>query len=222
MSFYLGAKFGRQFLGFLNHEDLNVDEAFLPDEKIYAEVKSILSENNQKFVFHQIVSERQSVVPVVMEPAPKVQAPVEKSREKPVPALAQADKNPAKVVPSPVAVPEKKPNVASVIAQELSRDADSQSVSKAPVENIPEPVLARPVARYKLQLGSYANRERALAAQAEWQSRGYAVELFQTQIPGKGSWYRLHLGSFASRDEALGEQHRLLNKFHQTAMILAQ
>lgn len=222
MSFYLGAKFGRQFLSFLNHDDLHAEESFLPDEKIYTEIKTILAENNQKFAFHQIVSENRTQIPVTSsakQPEPLV------GLQKSKPAVSTAPNLAANIQPEVVKLPvpaEKRPNVASVIAQELARDADSQSVSKVHEEAVTVPVVARPVGRYKLQVGSYADRDRALAAQQEWQSRGYAVELFETRIPGKGRWYRLHLGSFPSREEALSEQRRLLNTFHQTAMILAQ
>lgn len=225
MTFYLGAKYGRRVLVFLNHEEARPADTFLPDETAYNEIRQILSESDKNFNFHNIVAENNANIPLT---------PVAKSasslNEKPTAtapdkAVAKADPKPItpKVLPDPVALtPTKsKPDVGSLIASELEGDKDAHSVQE-PVTTIPSPVAVRPVARYKLQIGSYADRDRALKARQEWQSRGYNVELFETRIPGKGLWYRLHLGGFESRESAMETQRALLTRFHQTAMVLAQ
>lgn len=206
MSFYLGAKYGRIVLVMLHHEISEPSGAFLPDEKIYEEIRQILAESDQKFNFHGIVAERQSQIPV-KNVTPK-ESPLVKIN-KPVVQMDALNKP-------------KNPDVGSLIARELSLPPDTSSVSAPSAVHEEFKPVAKPIQQYKLQIGSFADRTRALKSRDEWRSRGYDVELFETRIPGKGRWFRLHIGSYNTREAALETQKTLLKKFHQTAMVLAQ
>jgi hypothetical protein len=73
---------------------------------------------------------------------------------------------------------------------------------------------------YRLQLGSYAQKNRALQAKSEWENRGYTVNLVETTLPGKGNWYRLQLGRFENLSEVQNMQRQIMTDYQQTAMIL--
>jgi cell division septation protein DedD len=86
------------------------------------------------------------------------------------------------------------------------------------VKSNPEPRSLNKV--YRLQLGSYAQKNRALQAKSEWEGRGYTVNLIETTLPGKGNWYRLQLGRFENLSEVQNMQRQIMMDYQQTAMIL--
>lgn len=84
----------------------------------------------------------------------------------------------------------------------------------------PKPEVERLNKVYRLQLGSYAQKNRALQAKSEWENRGYTVSLIETTLPGKGNWYRLQLGRFENLAEVQNMQRQIMTDYQQTAMIL--
>lgn len=87
----------------------------------------------------------------------------------------------------------------------------------------PDDALAAPVVpskTYRLQVGSYAQKKSAYDAKAQWESRGYAVNLVESTIPGKGTWYRVYVGRYDSQASAQGAQSQIMQSYRQTAMIL--
>lgn len=73
MFFYLGAKFGPQVFRFKEIE--SEQTSFLPDEKITEEIKKILAETEQKFVFHEAVEEKKNHSSLKSEQKPKEKLP---------------------------------------------------------------------------------------------------------------------------------------------------
>lgn len=195
MAFYLGSKFGGRVLSFLNQDAAVGTENFLPDDKLYGEIKQIIATSGQKFDFHEVMSGNKVSAPIKIEPV--VAIPVATS----IKPVAEAPKPPVK--------PEIK---AEVIKEEAAKPDTVADIIDS----------ARPVEHYRLQIGSYADRNRAVLAERQWLDRGYAVEIIETSIPGKGRWFRLHLGGFTSRGEAINEQQKLMQHYHQTAMVLSQ
>lgn len=74
---------------------------------------------------------------------------------------------------------------------------------------VPAPPVA-PVAQlggasglpYSVQIGAYQDLAEASARVSEWKLRGYPVYLMEADVAGKGHWYRVRIGAFATRDEA--------------------
>lgn len=281
MFFYLGAKFGADILTLADRENREAAEPFLPDDKLAAEIETLLADSGRKLVFHEVVQGKESlgaVTPkddktlkmtpatvvtteaklkagqtakddVVPEPqiVKKSEAPTEeiatvKIADKPVPnnASPKSDLQPGTVI-QPVAQNE---NVRKVIPPGSKTPIVAPPTDVANLKIITPPELAvKPKTQpenadilkdsldqtlpaesskvYRLQLGSYAQKNRALQAKSEWENRGYTVNLIATTIPGKGNWYRLQLGRFESLPEVQNVQRQIMKDYQQTAMILS-
>lgn len=55
---------------------------------------------------------------------------------------------------------------------------------------------------YAVQVGSYRSIEEAKHLVQEWQTRGYPAYLMEAELPDSGRWYRIRVGNFATRHEA--------------------
>lgn len=57
-------------------------------------------------------------------------------------------------------------------------------------------------ARYSIQVGSYQQMSEANGKVMEWKERGYPSYVMIADIPDRGRWYRVRIGGFASRADA--------------------
>ena len=69
------------------------------------------------------------------------------------------------------------------------------------------PTAATPSGNFTAQIGAYKSEAEASASWRAYKSAhasagGYAPDIVQVELPGKGTWYRLRIGSFASSIEA--------------------
>jgi cell division protein FtsN len=99
----------------------------------------------------------------------------------------------------------------TVAASPIPQPEDMPALSVVPVP---------PSKTYRLQVGSYAQKKSALDAKTQWEARGYAANLVQSTIPGKGTWYRVYVGRYDSQSAAKGVQSQIMKSYRQTAMIL--
>lgn len=75
--------------------------------------------------------------------------------------------------------------------------------------------------KYRLQLGSFANKKDAVTAQALWQKRGFDVSVVSTEIKGKGKWFRLNVGGYPDLDAVKQAQMNVMSEYQESAKIIA-
>lgn len=57
-------------------------------------------------------------------------------------------------------------------------------------------------AKYSIQVGSYANLDEAHEMVGHWKGKGYPAFLVSTDLPEKGRWYRVRMGGFDDKEAA--------------------
>lgn len=57
-------------------------------------------------------------------------------------------------------------------------------------------------ARYSVQVGSYPTMQEATKKVEEWKSKGYPAYMMVADIPERGRWFRVRMGGFENRNDA--------------------
>ena len=172
--FYLGARYGREFLGIKEMPVPVAQKSDLP--KVTTTDENVVSTTNDP--------EIKAMARNIAESAPtsdlkqRVEDMLKRSGEK----RKEEKREPKFVAPKPVEETPAKP----VAAQE------------------PPPVIqtAPANARYSIQVGSYPNPDEAHEMVNGWKEKGYEAYLLSADIPDKGRWYRVRLGAFDTKEEA--------------------
>lgn len=240
MFFYLGAKFGGDIMSLTDQHKQEVNEPFLPDDKLTSEIENILSTHTEKLVFHDVVEGKKAmqdvtpteankaqethaptpmVVPVKIDDAKKTVTTTDVKTAKPgSPKPIVADGKPASLdksqTPLKVLLPGTKTTNTNVMTSPQIKTAASDKNDTAKTVLMPAVHES-----YHLQLGSYADRARALEAKSEWEKRGFAVSLIETNIPGKGVWFHLGVGRYDSLTAAQSAQRQVMRDYQQSAMV---
>jgi cell division septation protein DedD len=77
------------------------------------------------------------------------------------------------------------------------RQTAPASTSQHAVAKVPSPS-----AGYRVQVGSFRDRQQADSLMHRLTQKGYRVAIQPTTIPGKGVWYRVQVGGFPERGTA--------------------
>lgn len=159
--FYLGARFGPKLFWGLSLDEIGHQASLLPAEVTDEELEAMLKEEgSEPTTFHDTLVEG-----TVMKP----------TQRGPFGARGEGDlKVPKKA--APVAVPQRKEEIAAVIEKEL--------------------------ARYTLKVGSFGQAAEAKALQEKLVRVGYSASVKAVKIPEKGEWYRVYLGRYSSQSQA--------------------
>ena len=75
-------------------------------------------------------------------------------------------------------------------------------------------------AKYSVQVGSYPTMKEATRIVDKWRSKGYPAYMMIADIPDKGRWYRVRMGGFQSRNEASHYLARLKSSENIDAIIV--
>lgn len=75
-------------------------------------------------------------------------------------------------------------------------------------------------ARYAIQVGSFPNLDEANASVARWKERGYPAYMMIADIPDRGRWYRIRIGGFESRTDAEAYMNELTDREDVEALIV--
>lgn len=243
LSFYLGIKFGPQFLQ--AYPLPGQTETFLPSDDLMQEVKTLIAEANVDYSFFEVVKDQANYPTTVTTnkteiPHVKLDVdtilPAVKASETPVvksESLPEV-KTPDKTLSKPEAI---KPMQTDALAQ--VNPVNVVKATPVPPEKIPpKPIVPEPVkseaasevqktaqdelqqTKYLLQIGSYSNKKKAEKARETWVKRGYQAEIVMAQIPGKGQWYKLRLGLFDDYNVIQTHQKQIQQKYSESAMIL--
>lgn len=88
---------------------------------------------------------------------------------------------------------------------EVASKTDLKNSDKVPV-TVPEVTTPKPSTnskgRYSLQVGSYANKEKAQQMVKQYQSKGLHARVGEISFPQKGVWYRVYVGQYSSSTDA--------------------
>jgi cell division septation protein DedD len=172
--FYLGARYGREFLGL--------------DTKSQVAVVGTQTSKTTPTVATTDDPEAKEMAKEIIE---KAQTPELKER---IAEMLNKDAPPANVAavesaPVQTQTPESKPMPMRPPAPE---ERGESMIRVKSAEN----------AKYSIQVGSYQQISEAHQKVDFWRKRGYPAYMMIADIPNRGRWYRVRLGGFASRNDA--------------------
>lgn len=174
--FYLGARYGREFLGLDNGTQVAV---VAPAGVETSPTVTTTSDPEAKAIAKDIISKART---------PELKERISRMLETPAPSATPAP------VPEPTAEtpqPVRQPMSLRPPAQK-PEDREGSVIRVKSAEN----------ARYSIQVGSYQQMAEAADLAEQWKGRGYPAYVMIADIPNRGRWYRVRLGGFATRKDA--------------------
>jgi len=226
--FYLGARYGPEFLGFSKKGpvivgDANQKEASkvttTSDPEVAAMAKDLVEKAKTPELKERLAEmlkrapEGRATPPADVgrfegaQPLPNMTSTAEQKFGPQVVTIPNAapQNRAAQNMPPP---PETEEPPASVPAEQTKPSSQSgsmpmrQAQPPAEVEKGAVRIKSAENAKYSLQIGSYQQMAEANTAVERWKGKGYSAFLMIADIPDRGRWYRVRLGGFASREEA--------------------
>jgi len=174
--FYLGARYGREFLGLdkkaavavVGVEATGPKVATTDDPEARAMAKDIIAKA-------QTPELKERIAQMLDKDASSTQPEPEQQREE----LPAAEPVSAREGPMPMRPPEE-------------QEAGESMIRIKSGEN----------SKYSIQIGSYQQISEAHGKVDEWRKKGYPAYMMIADIPSRGRWYRVRIGGFATRDDA--------------------
>lgn len=183
--FYLGARYGREFLG-MDKTPVTVAEEESVAQPEEAKVISTTDPGAEK-IGRELIEKAKT---------PELKERIAKMFEE-----AKGKSPPAETSPqSESAAP---PEVQSESVEETPPIAEDTAVKEeTPAKGSFIRVKSGDNAKYSIQIGSYPKLEEASKIEGEWKEKGYPAYIMIADIPDRGRWYRVRIGGFASRKDA--------------------
>ena len=104
----------------------------------------------------------------------------------------------------PAALPPEEPPAAGATRTadpELAKAEDATTKQQASDTSVIR-VKSADNGRYAVQVGSYPKLDEATRSVERWKGKGYPAYMMIADIPDRGRWYRVRLGGFATREDA--------------------
>ncbi len=226
--FYLGARFGPEFLGLGNKGAVVVGEAPKGDAPKVAttsdpEVAAMAQDLVNKARTPELKERLAQMLSRAPEGAPAQPADVGRAVEAqqtppypapPVTPAQQATEEP-RVMQEPPVSDGAQPASQAPAAQQMRQASPADEVEKGAVR-----IKTAENAKYSLQVGSYQQMAEANGAVERWKAKGYPAFLMIADIPDRGRWYRVRVGGFASREEARKYQGQLESQEAISAIVV--
>ena len=171
--FYLGARYGREFLG-LERSGQHIAEQ-------QGELPQPLEEAPKA-----VTTEDPEVAKMAKDLIEKAKTPELKERIAGMLGTDVAGKK----------LPGTKPKEAAPTPEE------PETASASPQPSNVVRVKSGDAAKYAIQIGSYHDVTEANAAIETWKTKGYPAYLMIADIPNRGRWYRIRIGGFGAREDA--------------------
>lgn len=244
--FYLGARYGREFLGLDRGATVASQEEAAEGVAQDAEPSQVLSTTDP------------DAARVADELIKKAETPELKDRITKMFEQANADgrgmpevigRNRADDAAAAEALPQAAPTEQGPIAGATSEAATSGRPSEMAPEEPPATGTQRPVdselakaedestkaqatdtsvirvksaehGRYSVQIGSYPQMGEATRSVEKWKGKGYPAYMMIADIPDRGRWYRVRIGGFATREDASGYLKELQSRENVEALIV--
>lgn len=193
--FYLGARYGGDFLGLDRGE--GAAQVVAPEEakvlttadpegvkaarELIAKAKTPELKDRIRQMIEGAGKDKERRLPPVVER----KAPVEEEVK---------EESAAEVMerPEPLSAEGKVEETKVKDAAEASAATDSSVIRVKSADN----------ARYSVQVGSFPNMKEATRAVERWKEKGYPAYMMIADIPDRGRWYRVRLGGFQTRGDA--------------------
>ncbi len=234
--FYLGARYGPQFLGFQKKGATVIGEApreeGSPKEAMTTDSPEVAAMAQDLVDKAKTPELKERLAQMLSRPADgKVQPPADVERAE------LNSEAPAYPAPPSAAQP-----AAPVAGQQNAGIPGSEEMTEPPVENTkaaPQGQMqmrqAQPAeevekgavriksaenAKYSLQVGSYQQMADANSAVEKLKGKGYRAFLMIADIPDRGRWYRVRVGGFASREEAKKYQQQFESQETMQAIVV--
>lgn len=206
--FYLGARYGRELLGFQAPTTEVVKSGFPKIESTDPNVVAAVNDPEIKALAREMIESA---------PSPDLKKRVanllQESAEREEGKTPQERVASVKSIPSPVPA-----------AKAEKFEPESQK-PKGPLYKSPKskPVIqTNPFrARYSVQVGSYTNVDEAHSMVNYWKQKGYNAFMISADIPGKGRWYRVRMGGFNLKTDAEAYLSKVIQRENIEAFVAA-
>lgn len=186
--FYLGARYGREFLGLDREPPVTV-----------------VGEAPAQFPAQVTTTQDPEARRIASELVSKAQTPELKERIKQM-MNRETEQQPTAAMPEqPVAAPsteEPATPATSATPEGGPMPFRSQQASGTESDGGVIRVKSSENARYSIQVGSYQNMNEANTKAQSWKQKGYPSYVMIADIPNRGRWYRVRIGGFATRSDA--------------------
>jgi len=204
--FYLGARYGRDFLG-LDH---GRDVAEIEEE---AKVLTTADPEGVKAARELIARAK---TPELADRIRKMIDGADESKKRRLPPVERR-KPPAKEVSG------QREDVAEV-RKEPGKPVDKRALDAEEMESATDSSVIRVKsaddARYSVQVGSYPNMKEATRVIERWKGKGYPAYMMIADIPDRGRWYRVRLGGFQTRGDANAYLKELKTRENVDALVV--
>ncbi|MFH0799959.1 MAG: SPOR domain-containing protein [Pseudomonadota bacterium] len=231
--FYLGARYGREFLG-LGKSGLAVaseskgETAEADAPKVATTDDPEAAQMAKDLIAKAQTPELKDRISRMFEGAkrqPEAKAPpvVGMNREDEVKTGEVLDARPSEQgrAERPEAVPREAPvdKAEAQTAEHASAERQSRNEGEGKASSDTSVVRVKSVenARYSVQIGSYPQMGEATRIVDKWKGKGYPAYVMIADIPDRGRWYRVRIGGFGTREDAT----RYLKEFQSRESVEA-
>jgi len=186
--FYLGARYGREFLG-LDREPPVTVVGQSPAQ--YPAKVTTTSDPEAQRIANELVSKAQT--PELKERIKQMMA--REGQQEPSAAMPEQP-----IAPPPTAQPE----MPAAPARSEGGPMPFRSPHATGTESEGSVIRVKSAenARYSIQIGSFQSMQEANGKVSSWKQKGYPSYVMIADIPNRGRWYRVRIGGFATRKDA--------------------
>jgi cell division septation protein DedD len=178
--FYLGARYGREFLGL----DRAPSVAVVGGETQRTEAKVTTTDDPEaREIAKDLIEKAQT---------PELKERIARMLESDAPKAPQQETSATEGPPQRSAAPVESSPMPFRSPERAGEEAQASVIRVKSAEN----------ARYSIQVGSYQQMSDANGKLKEWKERGYPSYVMIADIPNRGRWYRVRIGGFATRADA--------------------
>lgn len=229
--FYLGAKYGREFLGMDVREaavaGVEQPEGEALDSKVLTTSDPEGAKAARELMAKATTPELKDRIRRMIEGA-KDERPArlpevvtrrteEATEERPIEIERPEAAGTMETPPAPA--PER-PLAARTEASPPSEEPTLSDESKTATDSSVIRVKSADNAKYSVQVGSYPTMKEATSTVEKWKSKGYSSYMMIADIPDRGRWYRVRLGGFESRSDAARYLKELQSKENIEGLIV--
>ncbi len=207
--FYLGARYGQDFLGLKNSDNIASDA--VPIEQIGKVITT--GDPEAARMADELISK--AGTPELKQRIRNMIRGAQKSDSRTMPRVVERNhRQENKVVQPtpdrPIVHEEKTEKAAERVASRKEENESSSVIrTKSPTN-----------ARYSVQIGSYPQMAEASSLVDRWKAKGYPAFMMIADIPDRGRWYRVRLGGFESRNDATHYLRELKSREDVDALVV--
>lgn len=211
--FYLGARYGQDFLGL--KQEVSTLEQEATEEGADAKVLTTADPETAK-IAPQLIEKAQT--PELKDRIRRMIEGAQKPSRRRMPEVVGVNRR-EESEPAVAQAPKKAPG--DVALSKESTEKASQPSPEKPIEDTGVVRVKSPSsARYSVQVGSYPQMGEAAQAVERWKKKGYPAFMMIADIPDRGRWYRVRLGGFKSREDATSYMKELQARENVEALVV--